>query len=323
VIQRCANDLHERIPLSTNAPPSSTTTRTWSPTAIFAVAVLGVGLFSVMDAVMKALVLALGAYTTLLWRSLAGTFISGAIYFARPRKPLARATIKVHMLRAAVSTAMAILFFWGLARMPMAQAVALTFIAPLLSLFLSAVMLGERIRRITVIASSIAFVGVSVILFGQWQSDLGPVALQGGIAVLCSALLYAFNIVLMRRQALIADPLEVAFSQSVLVTIILACGGPFFADLPAMSHVPLLVFAALLAVVSLLLMAWAYKRSDASHLSTSEYTSFVWAALFGWIFFAERVTVITLIGAALIVLGCMLAARYRPAGAVPEIEATA
>lgn len=300
---------------------SATGHRTPPLFAVFAVAVLGVALFSVMDAVMKGLVLAIGAYTTLLWRNLAGTVISGAIYLARPRTPVSREALKLHVLRAAVSTVMAVTFFWGLARVPMAQAIALTFIAPLLSLYLSAVMLGERIGRTTIVASSIAFVGVVVILVGQWRSDLGPEVLHGALAVLTSAFLYAFNIVLMRRQALVAAPLEVAFSQSAIVTLLLAIGSPFFAEIPAARHAPLIVFAAALAVVSLMLMAWAYARSDANHLSTSEYTSFVWAAILGWLLFDERVTTFTLAGAALIVVGCAHAARFRPPVSVPELEA--
>lgn len=297
--------------------------RTIPPAAVFAVAVLGIALFSVMDAMMKGLVLALGAYTTLLWRNLAGAVISGGLYFARPRKPVTRATLKVHLLRASVSTVMAVAFFWGLARMPLAQAVALTFVAPLLSLFLSAVLLRERVRRATVIASAIAAIGVAVILVGQWRSAAGPEALQGALAVLCSALFYAFNIVLMRRQALIADPVEVAFSQSAIVALLLAAGGPWFADVPGWSHVPMLVAAAVLAVGSLWLLAWAYARSGASYLSTSEYTSFVWASILGWLVFGEHVTATTLAGAALIVCGCLLAARHRPDAPVPSIEAAA
>lgn len=284
--------------------------RTGSPGAVFAVALAGIALFSVMDAMMKGLVIALGAYTTLLWRNLAGTVISGAVYWTRPRKPFTRATLEVHALRGAVSTVMAIAFFWGLARIPMAQAIALTFIAPLLSLFLSALLLRERIRRVTVVASAIAFVGVAVILFGQWRSDLGPEALPGAIAVLVSAFLYAFNIVLMRRQALVADPMEVAFSQSAIVTLLLACGAPFFADWPPVRHLPMIVAAAVLTVASLWLLAWAYARSDASHLSTSEYTSFVWAAVLGWVVFDEPVTPVTLAGAGLIVIGCVLGSRH-------------
>jgi S-adenosylmethionine uptake transporter len=292
---------------------ASTARRAATPAVAFSVAVLGIALFSIMDAVMKDLVLAIGTYTTLLWRNVAGTLIAGAIYVSRPRVRMTRAALQVHVVRGAVSTVMSIAFFWGLARVPMAQAVALTFIGPLLSLFLSAVLLGERIRPATIVASSIAFAGVVVIGAGQWRSELGPQALQGSAAVLGSALFYALNIVLMRRQALVSEPVEVAFSQSAVVALLLAFGGPFFADIPAVRYVPLLVFAALLAVVSLQLLAWAYARSDASHLSTSEYTSFVWASVLGWMFFDERVTAFTLAGAALIVVGCALATRGRQA----------
>ena len=292
-----------------------------SPVAIFAVAIVGIAMFSIMDAIMKDLVLAIGTYTTLLWRNLAGTLIAGGLYASRPRARMTRAALQVHVVRGAVSTVMAIAFFWGLARVPMAQAVALTFVAPLLSLFLSAAMLGERIRRTTIAASSIAFVGVIVIVIGQWRADLGPAALQGTIAILVSACFYAFNIVLMRRQALVAEPVEVAFSQSAIVALLLAVGAPFFAGIPAPRHVPMLVLAAVLAVASLQLLAWAYARSDASHLSTSEYTSFVWASVLGWMFFDERVTIFTLAGAALIVVGCVVAARIRPPPPLAETEA--
>lgn len=299
-------------------PNRSIPRRAPRPAAIFAVAVVGIGLFSIMDALMKDLVLALGVYVTLLWRNLAGAVISGAIYAARPRRRFTRDALQVHALRAAVTTVMAVAFFWGLARIPMAQAVALTFVAPLLSLFLSAFFLGERIRRAAVAASSIAALGVALILVGQWRATVGPEALHGTVAVLVSALLYAGNIVLMRRQALVADPIEVAFSQSALVALLLAFAAPWYARVPDWPQVPLLLVCAVLAVLSLWLLAWAYARSDATHLSTSEYTAFVWASALGWTFFDERVTATTLVGAAAIMAGCVLAARDRPA----EIEAT-
>ena len=74
---------------------------------------------------------------------------------------------------------MALLFFWGLARVPMAQAVALTFIAPLIALFLAALLLKEPIGRRTVGGSLAAFAGVVVIFIGQARADLGREALLG------------------------------------------------------------------------------------------------------------------------------------------------
>lgn len=43
-----------------------------------------------------------------------------------------------------------------------------------------------------------------------------------------------------------------------------------------------------------------------------EYTAFIWAAIMGWLFFAEAATPAVLAGAALIVTGCVVAARARP-----------
>jgi len=75
-----------------------------------------------------------------------------------------------------------------------------------------------------------------------------------------------------------------------------------------------------LAISSLLLLSWAYARAEASYLAATEYTSFLWAALFGWIVFGESVSPYTLAGATLIVAGCILAAR-RPEEASPTLEA--
>ena len=59
---------------------------------------------------------------------------------------------------------MAILFFWGLARVPLAQGVALAFVAPLIALYLAALILKEKIERRAILASLLGFAGVLVIL---------------------------------------------------------------------------------------------------------------------------------------------------------------
>jgi S-adenosylmethionine uptake transporter len=95
---------------------------------------------------------------------------------------------------------------------------------------------------------------------------------------------------------------------------------PFLAFLPEGRHAPAILAAALLAFGSLLLLSWAYARAQAQHLAPVEYTGFVWAAMFGWLFFAEPVRPLTLIGAAMIVVACLFAARPR-AAAMPQVEA--
>jgi S-adenosylmethionine uptake transporter len=285
----------------------------------FAVATLGIAVFSCMDAVMKGLSLAIGAYNTLLWRSVAGVMISGTLFIATRTPWPARSVMRVHLIRGGVSAVMAVTFFWGLARVPMAQAVALAFIAPLIALFLAAVLLKEHVGRTAIIASLLAIAGVGVILAGQARAELGPAAFRGTLAILGSAVCYAYNIILMRQQAQVAGPIEIAFFQSLIVAILFALAAPFIAMVPALHHVPALVGAAALATVSLLLLSWAYARGQASYLAPTEYTSFLWAALLGFLVFGESVSPFTLAGAALIITGCVIAARAR--APVSNVEA--
>jgi len=290
-------------------------------TAAFLVGMLGIALFSGMDAVMKGLVIAIGTFATMFWRNLIGVFLSGALYLPGRRGWPSRPTMKIHVIRGLLSTVMGFLFFWGLGRVPLAQAIALAFISPLIALFLAAALLKERVGKRTIAASLVAFCGVMVIFIGQARADLGREATIGSIAILASAVCYALNIIIMRRQALVAGPNEIAFFQSLIVTLVLAALVPIVGvELPPADQWPWIFLAALLATSSLLLLSWAYARAEASYLAATEYTSFLWAALFGWLFFAESVSPFTLAGAAMIVAGCFLAAR-RPEEASPVLEA--
>jgi S-adenosylmethionine uptake transporter len=288
--------------------------------APFAVATLAIAAFSAMDAVMKHLVMELGAYNALIWRMGLVALLGGGAFLALrspwPRRPVMR----IHVIRGLVSTVMGFLFFWGLGRVPLAQGIALAFIAPLIALYLAAIILHERIERRAIFASLLGLAGVAVIFAGQAQADLGPDALLGSLAILGSACLYAYNIILMRQQALVAGPLEVAFFMSLFTTLGLLPAAPFLAAPPPIAHWPAIAAAAGLSFVSLMLFAWAYARAQAQHLAPVEYSAFIWAILFGWIFFAETVAAATLIGAVMIVAACLIAAARRRPDHASEVE---
>jgi S-adenosylmethionine uptake transporter len=284
----------------------------------FGVATLGIAFFSFMDAVMKGLTLDIGAYNALLWRTMAGAVIGGLVFFGRRSPWPGKPAMRVHLTRGVLSAVMAILFFWGLARVPMAQAIALAFVAPLIALYLAAILLHEKIERRAILASLLGFAGVLVIFSGQAQADLGPEAFRGSISILASAGLYAYNIILMRRQALLAKPMEIAFFTSLIMTTCFILLAPLLAVVPAREHLPAIAGAAFLAFASLILLSWAYARAEAQHLAPVEYTSFVWAAMLGAVFFGEKVLPLTLLGAAMIIVACLFAATGRPALADAE-----
>lgn len=296
--------------------------RPLAPVAAFGVAVLGILLFSVMDALVKGVSLWIGAYNAILWRGFAGVAISGIPYaLRRPRLPKG-AALRFHSVRGILSAAVAFLFFWGLARVPLAQGIALSFVAPIIALILAALLLKETISRSTILATLLGFAGVLTIIGAQAHADLGDGAFWGALAILASAVGYAWNIILMRQQAQVAGPVEIAFFQSLFMTAGLLVAAPFLLKVPDIVHVPAIVGAAALATGSLLLLSWAYAHAEANFLAPVEFTAFIWAAVLGWLLFGEKVSLLTIAGAAMIVIGCLLTARQKRTP-LPHVETTA
>ena len=230
--------------------------------------------------------------------------------------------IRLHLLRGVIISLMAFLFFWGLKYLPVAEAIGLSFIAPLIALYLAAVILKEEVSKRAVAASCIGLSGAIMVILGRLSSDYDAEMGKGIAAILFSAVLYAYNLILQRQQALVADPIEIGFFQNCTIIVVFGLLAPFFAVVPEFTAVPNLAAAAILGLVSLLMMSWAYARANASTLLPVEYTAFAWAALFGWIVFSETITLTTVLGTMLIIAGCLVAAWQTPER-VEHIETTA
>jgi len=277
-------------------------------------ALAGLGCFSVMDGVMKAAATAIGPYGAMFWRTMLGALFMAPIWLrARQRQGLGivpgRDAMRLHLLRSAVAGTMAVLFFYGVVRTPLAESIALSFIAPLIALYLAAVTLGERVAPRAVTGSILALGGVVIIGAGKFGGHHDAEAVKGLAALLVSAALYGWNLVLQRRQAQVAGPEDIAFFQNLLICLMLGAGAWWLAPLPTPIVWGELAISAVLSTISLMLLGWAYARAEAQVLVPLEYTAFIWACGVGWVGFGEPVTPRTLAGVVLIVAGCLIAVR--------------
>ena len=274
----------------------------------FVAAALGIATYSGMDVAMKGLALQVGAYNAMFWRSLITIVLAGSLYWWRKPMWPTRSVLELHIWRGFIVSIMAFLFFWGLKYLPVAEAIGLSFIAPLIALYLSAVILHEQINRRAIVASVIGLIGAGVVIGGRLSGDYNFQMGQGILAILCSAVLYAYNLILQRQQALVAAPIEIGFFQNLTVILVFGALAPILAVVPPPAIAPQLLIASILGLFSMLMMSWAYARAPASTLLPVEYTAFAWAALFGWVFFSEAITSTTVLGTAMIVTGCLVAA---------------
>ena len=275
-----------------------------------AAALLGVGFLSLMDAFMKAAALAAGAYSASVFRSAIGTAIIAPIWLGSGGRWPQMDVLKVHLLRGTVSGFMALSFFYALTKLPIAEAIAISFVAPLIALYLAAIWLGEVIRKKAIFASILGLAGTIVIVSGRLgEANYSTDTLYGLAAILFSAMLYAANFIIIRKQALVSSPSEATTFHSGVACLVLLVFSPWFLTLPDMDALRDIALAAILTVAGAFVLTWAYARAEAQVLVPMEYSGFLWAALFGWIFFGEQVTATTLAGAVLIVIGCLLVAR--------------
>lgn len=283
-------------------------------------AALAVASLSLMDAFMKSAALAVGALTAAWLRSLLATGIALPLWLARGGRWPKREVLLLHLQRSTVATFMALTFFYALTKLPIAEAIAISFVAPLIALYLARIMLGETIRQQAILASILGFAGTLVIIAGKiGQADFDRDTALGLVAILSSAMLYAYSFILIRRQSQVAGPAEIATFHSGVSVLILGLAIPFLFEMPETAVLRDLGAAAVLTVIGAMGLAWAYARAEAQVLVPLEYSGFLWASLFGWLFFAEPLTMPTTIGTAIIITSCWVATRKRRVAIAPEV----
>jgi S-adenosylmethionine uptake transporter len=273
-------------------------------------AVAAEGLLTLMDALIKLLSARYPALQIAFLRFAFG-LAGAAVYTAwsRPGWPT-REALLFNGARALLIVVTATTFFFALGRLPLADAIALSFISPVLTALLGVSLLGERLDSRIGVALVAGFLGMLLIVGGKvGGGGLGSEALLGAGAVVVSAIGYALNIVVLRHRAM-RDPLaQIVLFQNLGPAILLAPAMPW-AWTP-LTSADALLFAAIgtIGVTAHTALAHAFARIEAARLAPVGYVTLVWGVLFGVLFFAEAPGLATLAGAALIVLGTALTQR--------------
>jgi S-adenosylmethionine uptake transporter len=278
--------------------------------AIVLLAVAAEGLLTLMDAMIKQLS---PRYPTLQIAFLRFAFgMVGAVAYAlwtRPGRPTRDATL-YNGLRAALVVLTATTFFYALSLLPLADAIALSFISPVLTALMGALILGERLDWRIAVALVAGLLGMLLIVGGKLGSTgLGPEVLIGAAAVLLSAVAYALNIIMLRHRAT-RDPLaQIILFQNAGPTLILLLPALWVWVTPTLVDLGQFAICGTLGVVAHTMLAHAFARIEAAKLAPIAYVTLVWGVLFGFLFFAEVPGLATLSGAALIVIGTLITQR--------------
>jgi S-adenosylmethionine uptake transporter len=277
---------------------------------IVVLAVAAEGLLTLMDALIKLLSARYPALQIAFLRFGFGLF-GAAVYAAwsRPGWPT-REAVLYNGMRAVIIVVTATTFFFALARLPLADAIALSFIAPVLTALFGVTLLGERLDWRIAVALAAGFVGMLLIVGGKvGGGGLSGEVLIGAAAVVISAIGYALNIIALRHRAT-RDPLsQIVLFQNLGPALILALPVLWVWTPLTWGDTALFALLGTIGVAAHTMLAHAFARMEAARLAPVGYVTLVWGVLFGFLFFAEVPGLATLGGAALIALGTLLTRR--------------
>jgi drug/metabolite transporter (DMT)-like permease len=191
--------------------------------------------------------------------------------------------------------------FSALARLPVVDATAISFVSPLFSVALSALFLGERVRIYRWSAVIVGFAGVLVMLGPHLNLGLHEAAATLGVVFgLGGALFSALSAVQTRALTRSETTSSIVFYFSVICAIAGLLTWPFGWLKPSWTELTMLVSIGMLGGLAHILLTESYRRAQASLVAPFDYTSILWALVLGYLVFGEVPDALVFVGAAII-----------------------
>ncbi|APA88821.1 DMT family transporter [Paraburkholderia sprentiae WSM5005] len=278
------------------------------PLRSVALILLSMFCFALVDALAKSLALAYPANEVTFFRMLFGLFPAVAICLRG--KPLAtrlrQLDVRGQTVRALTLLGASGLFFAGLPFMPLSEAVAIVYSETLLVIVLAPLLLHETLKPRDALAAAVGFAGMLLVVrpHGSHSSWLGPALL------IASALCGALSIIQIKRIKASDDSSTTVLYFTLVGTAVMGASLIFAWRTPSFDALAIMAMLGALATAGQLLMTMAFRDADAGALAPYNYTSIVWAALFGYLVWGETIGAISMLGIALIV-GSSIAVAMR------------
>ncbi len=218
--------------------------------------------------------------------------------------------------------------FAALARLPLVDATAISFAAPLITVAFAAWFLGERVRIYRWSAVGVGFIGVVVMLwpyldFGQFSAEgaAAQAATLGAIFALMGAFTNAGAVVQTRRLTDTETTSSIVFYFSLSCALAGLATLPFGWIWPHGWQLAALIGAGLVGGTAHIFLTESYRYAPASMIAPFDYTTMVWAFVLGYWMFGEVPTVYVYIGAAIVAAsGLFVIWRERQLGLRREAE---
>ncbi len=298
--------------MATASPPSPSVDN--SALVGLAYAVAGFCILSVGDAVIKSMAGAWPAYAVAALRFTIGALcLSALLWKSEGPRAFVPTNPWVQIGRGACVALASLCFFSAIYIMPLAEAMAIAFLAPILVQIFAGIFLGERVPARVYVYSLIALAGVVIILRPN-VALLG----WGAILPLISAVFFSLLMVLNRvsagqGSALAAQVFVAAAAAPILIVVSVGAKFSGVEELdftwPSLDTALRCAFVAFTASAAHWLAYIGTAKAGAARAAPAIYAQMLVAITLGWMFFDDTPDIWTLLGAGLIILAGLLVWR--------------
>jgi drug/metabolite transporter (DMT)-like permease len=195
--------------------------------------------------------------------------------------------------------------FSALARLPIVDATAISFAAPLITVAMAALLLKERVRIYRWSAVVVGFLGVLVMLLPHLDLG-GSTAASAGAAAgaafgLSGAFFSALSIIQTRHLTKSETTSSIVLYFSLICTLAGLVTLPFGWNTPTWPELAALIGIGICGGLAHIVLTESYRFAPASLVAPFDYTSMLWALVLGYLAFGEFPTALGFLGAAIIV----------------------
>jgi drug/metabolite transporter (DMT)-like permease len=212
------------------------------------------------------------------------------LYALRSQRPGLQAMRGVALLGSSL------FFISGLRFLPIAEASATGFVAPLFVTALSIVFLGETVGVRRWLATAVGLIGVLIIL-RPGTGAFHPAA----FFPIVSALAWACTLIMTRMMSGTDHAITTMTYSSIVGVCILSALVPFVWVAPSWHDILFGIFIGLASTAGQWIVVLAFRYADASVLAPFSYTQLLWVSILGFVIFGEVPDIWTVTGAVFIV----------------------
>jgi drug/metabolite transporter (DMT)-like permease len=202
--------------------------------------------------------------------------------------------------------------FAAAARMPLAEATAITFLSPLATMALAIPLLGERVRPMRWLAAGIAVAG-ALILIRPGAATFQPAAL----IAFAAALFMGIEVVFIKQLTAREPPIRILLVNNAIGALISATAAALVWIAPSPAQWAMLGLLGVVMACAQGLFIQAMKAAEAGHVVPVTYATLVFAALYDLSVFGDFPDALSQIGMLIILAGLLLLA-LRGAGTAPS-----